>query len=235
MALPQLILFDLDGTLVDTATEIAEGVNRTLKEDGLPACATADITGWIGKGTGWLFGNALQAATGDAAVRSSPLYTRLYPRFLHNYAAVTGQFSAVYPQAREALRQLSAAGARLGVVTNKERRLTVQLLQAHRLADTFEVLVAGGDTAHGKPSAEPLLLALQQAQVATENCLFVGDSRNDVEAARNAGISVWAFNHGYNHGEPIASTNPDAVINSFTELLERLRSSPGAVGITHYT
>lgn len=224
MRMPTLILFDLDGTLVDTATEIAAAVNRTLQEEGLPICLQSSITNWIGKGTAWLFGNALQEVTGDPAIRSSDLYARLYPRFLDSYAEGTGQLSTLYPHTREALRQLAAAGARLGVVTNKERSLTQRLLDAHRLTPHFEILVAGGDTVHGKPSAEPLLLALQKAGVSADECLFVGDSRNDVEAARNAGISVWTFNHGYNHGEPIASARPDAVIDSFTELLERLGS-----------
>jgi phosphoglycolate phosphatase len=221
--LPQLILFDLDGTLVDTATEIAAAVNRTLQEEGLPQCTQSNITGWIGKGTGWLFGNALQEVTGDAAIRASDLYARLYPRFLHNYAEGTGQLSTLYPHTREALHQLATAGARLGVVTNKERSLTLRLLDAHHLTDAFEILVAGGDTAQGKPSPDPLLLALQKANLGAQDCLFVGDSRNDVEAARSAGISVWAFNHGYNHGEPIANAHPDAVLDSFTELLERLK------------
>ena len=224
MRMPILILFDLDGTLVDTATEIAAAVNRTLQEERLPVCSQPSITNWIGKGTAWLFGNALQEVTGDSAIRTSDLYARSYPRFLDNYAEGTGQLSTLYPHTREALRQLAAAGVRLGVVTNKERSLTLRLLDAHHLTDAFEILVAGGDTAQGKPSPDPLFLALQKAGVNADDCLFVGDSQNDVEAARNAGIKVWAFNHGYNHGEPIANARPDAVIEGFTELLERLDS-----------
>ena len=152
MRMPILILFDLDGTLVDTATEIAAAVNRTLQEERLPVCSQPSITNWIGKGTAWLFGNALQEVTGDAAIRTSDLYARSYPRFLDNYAEGTGQLSTLYPHTREALRQLAAAGVRLGVVTNKERSLTLRLLDAHHLTDAFEILVAGGDTAQGKPA-----------------------------------------------------------------------------------
>lgn len=222
MSLPQFIMFDLDGTLVDTAAEIAEAVNRTLEEDHLLAQPATMIRDWIGKGTAWLFGNALQAATNDPTIRESERFSRLYPRFLQTYAALTGLLSLPYPDAPEVLEALRQAGCRLAVVTNKERSLTLQLLQSHSLQHHFEVIVAGGDTAAGKPSPQPLQRALQCAAVNPAQALFVGDSSNDVQAARAAGVSVWTFNHGYNHGQPIVQAGPDAVIESFNELLTRL-------------
>ncbi len=224
--LPRFIMFDLDGTLVDTAAEIAEAVNRTLREEGLPALPVQQVRDWIGKGTAWLFGNALQAATGDANIRSSARYARLYPRFLQHYADVTGCMSQPYPGVKNALLGLHQSGCRLGVVTNKERSLTLRLLDCHGLTQTFEVLVAGGDTPQGKPSPQPLQLALEKAGVSAGESLFVGDSSNDVQASRNAGVAVWAFNHGYNHGESIASSGPDAVLDSFAELMARLGVTP---------
>ncbi|MDE2259132.1 MAG: phosphoglycolate phosphatase [Betaproteobacteria bacterium] len=221
-ALPRFIMFDLDGTLVDTASEIAESVNRTLGEEHLPALPPALVRNWIGKGTAWLFGKALEAATGDTQIRSSALYTRLYPRFLQNYADLTGLLSTPYPGVKNALSKLHQSGCRLGVVTNKERSLTLRLLERHGLTKAFEVLVAGGDTAQGKPSPLPLQLALQQAGVSAGESLFIGDSSNDVQASRNAGVTVWVFNHGYNHGESIDLSAPDAVLDSFAELTERL-------------
>ncbi len=224
--LPRFIMFDLDGTLVDTAAEIAEAVNRTLREEGLPALPVQQVRDWIGKGTAWLFGNALQAATGDANIRSSARYACLYPRFLQHYADVTGCMSQPYPGVKNALLGLHQSGCRLGVVTNKERSLTLRLLDCHGLTQTFEVLVAGGDTPQGKPSPQPLQLALEKAGVSAGESLFVGDSSNDVQASRNAGVAVWAFNHGYNHGESIASSGPDAVLDSFAELMARLGVTP---------
>ncbi|NDU91026.1 MAG: phosphoglycolate phosphatase [Ferrovum sp.] len=220
--LPQFIMFDLDGTLVDTAAEIAEAVNLTLREDGLVTIPVAQVRDLIGKGTAWLFGNALQAATGDAGIRTSARYARLYPRFLQHYAEGTGHISIPYPGVKNALLGLHQSGYRLGVVTNKERSLTLRLLDCHGLSKAFEVLVAGGDTPQGKPSPLPLQLALRQAGVQAGDALFVGDSSNDVEASRHAGVAVWAFNHGYNHGKPIASSSPDAVLDNFAELMARL-------------
>jgi phosphoglycolate phosphatase len=225
-ALPRFIMFDLDGTLVDTAAEIAEAVNLTLREEGLSPIPALQVRNWIGKGTAWLFGHALEAATGDAEIRTSARYTRLYPRFLQHYADLTGRMSTPYPGAKNALLGLHRSGCRLGVVTNKERSLTLRLLDFHGLSDTFEVLVAGGDTPQGKPSPQPLQLALRQAGVPAGEALFVGDSSNDVLASRNAGVAVWAFNHGYNHGESIASSGPDAVLDNFAELMARLGVIP---------
>ena len=220
--LPRFIMFDLDGTLVDTAREIAEAVNRTLVEAELPALPAEQVRDWIGKGTAWLFGNALTTASGGREGPKSMLFEQLYPRFLQHYAAVNGECSAPYPGARKALEALRDAGCRLGVVTNKERSLTLQLLEHHALARQFDVVVAGGDTPQGKPSPLPLQLALERAGVGVQDALFVGDSSNDVQASRQAGVAVWAFNHGYNHGEPIAAAGPDAVIDSFEELAQRL-------------
>ena len=225
-ALPRFIMFDLDGTLVDTAAEIAEAVNLTLREAGLPPIPAAHVRDWIGKGTAWLFGNALEAATGDAGIRNSARYAHLYPRFLQHYADLTGRMSTPYPGAKTALQALHQSGYLLGVVTNKERSLTLRLLDFHGLSDTFDVLVAGGDTPQGKPSPLPLQLALRQAGVPAGESLFVGDSSNDVLASRNAGVAVWAFNHGYNHGESIAASGPDAVLDNFAEFMARLGVTP---------
>lgn len=220
--LPRFIMFDLDGTLVDTAGEIAEAVNRTLAEADLPGLPADQVRNWIGKGTAWLFGNALAVTSDGRNGPKSPLFEQYYPRFIQNYTAVNGKYSAPYPGAQAVLKALHDAGCRLGVVTNKERSLTLQLLECHAFTPLFGVLVAGGDTPQGKPSPMPLQLALERAGMAARDALFVGDSSNDVQASRRAGVAVWAFNHGYNHGEPIAAAGPDAVIDSFEELALRL-------------
>jgi phosphoglycolate phosphatase len=219
---PLFIMFDLDGTLVDTASEIAAALNCTLEEAGLPAQDTAQVRDWIGKGTAWLFGTALVHATGEETSRSGALFQQHYPRFLENYHRLNGVMSAPYPQTLDALIALSSAGYRLGVVTNKGRPLTLGLLERHGLDRVFDVVVAGGDTPNGKPSPEPLELALRQAGVRHSDALFVGDSSNDVQAARHAKVPVWTFDHGYNHGEPIASAHPDLVIQDYSDLAQRL-------------
>lgn len=220
--LPRFIMFDLDGTLVDTAGEIAHSVNQTLAEAGLEEVPAQQIRDWIGKGTAWLWARTLTAVTGNPDARDSLLYEQYYPRFLEIYHDLTGVYSVPYPGAPEALACLRQAGCRLAVVTNKDRSLSERLLGSQGLTQAIDVLVGGGDTELGKPSPQPLLKAMTDAGVPVHEALFVGDSSNDVEAARRARVAVWAFDHGYNHGEPIASTQPDRVLSSFAELLQIL-------------
>ena len=224
--LPRLIMFDLDGTLVDTALEIACSVNQTLDEAGFDPLPAALIREWIGKGTAWLFATVSQRVTGQDEERAAQLYDRYYPRFLQVYHDLTGIHSQPYPGAPEALEALRSAGCQLAVVTNKDRDLSQRLLDSQGLAQAIDILVGGGDTPEGKPSPQPLQKALVDAGLGAQDALFVGDSSNDIQAARRAGVTVWAFNHGYNHGEPIAAANPDRVLDSFPELLQRLGVEP---------
>ncbi len=232
-ALPRFIMFDLDGTLVDTAGEIAHSVNGTLAEAGLDAVPEDKVRAWIGKGTAWLWARTLEEVTGSQDGRDSLLFEQYYPRFLEIYHDLTGVHSVPYPGAQEALSDLRRAGCRLAVVTNKDRSLSLRLLDSQGLTEAIDALVGGGDTPEGKPSPQPILKALADAGVTPEEALFVGDSSNDIEAARRAGVSVWAFNHGYNHGEPIASANPDVVLDGFSDLLQRLGVGAGAAPTVH--
>lgn len=217
---PQLVLFDLDGTLADTVAEVTLAVNRALGDEGLPPVTSLQVSHWMGKGTAWFMSQAINQSAQSQTTEE--LFQKLYPLFLDHYSEVTGCAAQLYPGARETLTALINAGFRLGVVTNKDRKLTVKLLDALKLSSYFEVLVAGGDAPRGKPSPDPLLLALKQAQTTATQTLFVGDSQNDVQAARAAGIPVWAFEHGYNHGEPITTANPDQVLIDFDHLARAL-------------
>jgi phosphoglycolate phosphatase len=221
---PELVLFDLDGTLADTVAEVTLAVNQALSEEGLPGVTRLQVSHWMGKGTAWFMAQAINASARQET--NEDLFQKLYPRFLDYYAAVTGQAATLYPGARETLTALVKNGFRLGVVTNKDRSLTVKLLEALQLSHHFEVLVAGGDAPRGKPSPDPLLLALKQAGTEAPQALFVGDSQNDVQAARAAGIAVWAFEHGYNHGEPIQTANPDEVLADYNHLARALGVTP---------
>jgi phosphoglycolate phosphatase len=217
---PELILFDLDGTLADTVTEVTMAVNQTLGDEGLAPVSSLQVSHWMGKGTAWFMSQALNERLGKAV--DEEIFQKLYPRFLDHYAALTGQAATLYPGTLDTLKALTQEGFRLGVVTNKDRRLTVKLLTALNLDSYFEIIVAGGDTARGKPSPEPLLLALKKTGTDARETLFVGDSQNDVQAARAAGIAVWAFEHGYNHGEPIQTANPDQVLAGYDHLARAL-------------
>ncbi len=219
---PGLIMFDLDGTLVETAPEIAESINRTLDLAGLPRLDNALIKNWIGRGTAWLFGHVLEYSTKDPHIRESDTYAHYYPLFLEIYSELSGQLSQPFDGAFVCLDSLKEKGYSLAVVTNKDRPLTERLLNQLNMNHWFDIVVAGGDTPLGKPSAQPIQLALQKAHQVADQSLFIGDSRNDVHSAKNAGVPIWVFSHGYNHGEPIEQENPDLVLHHFNDLIHCL-------------
>lgn len=219
-----LVLFDLDGTLVDTAPEIADAVNDTLRELGLPAQPLAQVQVWIGHGTGVLLLRALAAGWGlsPEAVRADPRLPAVAARFQHHYAARCGSRSAVYPGARDLLQALRADGVRLAVLTNKEARYTHALLAAHGLRPVLDLVVSGDTLPVRKPDPAVARHCLDWFSVSPNRALLVGDSAIDAATARNAGIACWLLPHGYNGGVPVADARPDAVVADFAALHARL-------------
>jgi len=216
-----LILFDLDGTLIETAPEIADAVNDTLLQFGHAPASQQQITDWIGHGTRELLIQALAQATHTTAeaVRGSAQFATIEAAFGEHYMHRCGSRSQLYPQVRATLTALRAAGVRLALVTNKEARYTQAVLAAHQLDQAFDRVVCGDTLAVRKPNPAGIESCLQQFGVAPERALFVGDSSIDVATARNAGIAVWVLPYGYNMGQPIAASAPDRVIVDVSALL----------------
>ena len=216
------VLFDLDGTLVETAPEIADAVNDTLAHFGWPAVSQSLVDGWIGQGTRELLILALAHRHGDsvAQVRESDRLREALPVFDRCYHARCGTRSRLYPHVRETLTRLRAQGLRLAVVTNKEGRYTDTVLAAHRVHDCFDAIVSGDTYPTKKPNPHAVLDVLAQWQVAPAEALFVGDSSIDAATARNAGTTVWLLPYGYNMGAPVTACQPDRVLQDFAELLE---------------
>ena len=223
-----LLLFDLDGTLVETAPEICDAVNDTLLALQLPPVTLERVCRWIGHGTRELLVQALASATRTAAdaIRAAPSLGATVARFDHCYRARVGTRSRPYPQVREVLQSLREKGLLLAVVTNKEQRYTQAVLDAHQLAPLFDRVVSGDSLATKKPHPAGVLACLEQFRVSAQRALFVGDSSIDVATARNAGVAVWAVPYGYNMGEPIAACGPDRVLQDFSGL-GAIRAAPG--------
>lgn len=215
------VMFDLDGTLVQTDFEIADAVNDTLAAQGLPAVAQQQVVRWIGQGTRELLVQALASAqqVSVAAVHASDDLPARVAEFDHHYARRCGTNSQLYPQVREVLTELQAQGVRLALVTNKEARFTHQVLQAHALTAHFEQVVSGDTLPTKKPDPAGIALCLAAWQLPAQRTLFVGDSSIDVATARRAGVPVWALPYGYNMGQPIADCGPDRVIDTLAALL----------------
>ncbi len=210
-----VVSFDLDGTLLDTAAEIAEAVNRALDEQHLPRLPAAELTLLIGHGARRLLQDVLarQAATDLQAGEPAQIDTVL-AGFERHYAALIGTSSLPYPGAAEALLRLRGAGVRLACVTNKQQLPAQRLLQHHGLLPAFELLIGGDTLAHKKPHASVLQHVAAALQVPLSQVAHVGDSATDVMAARNAGVAAWAVPWGYNGGKPIAHAAPDLLFDS---------------------
>jgi len=216
-----LVMFDLDGTLVETAPEIADAVNDTLRRFNLPEVTQQQVNDWIGYGTRTLLIQALAFAgkTNVATVSASASLTLIAAEFDSHYQQRCGTRSHLYPQVRETLAALRGQGVKLAVVTNKESRYTRTVLDAHQLSPLLDCVVSGDTLPTKKPDPAGIQSCLTQFAVSPHRALFVGDSSIDVATARNAGVAVWALPYGYNMGQPIEACAPDRVIADCSVLL----------------
>ena len=210
------VVFDLDGTLIDSAADIAHALNEALAWGGLRGFDLATVRGWIGNGPNALIASALKARGADST--DLALCERLHQRFIEASHAAPFDHGTVYPGVIEALRRLHGQ-LPLAVVTNKEGRYTRAVLAAHRLGPLFDAVVCGDTFPTKKPDPAGVLHCLAQFGVSCERALFVGDSSIDVATARNAGVAVWVLPYGYNMGQPIEASAPDRVISDCSALL----------------
>lgn len=213
---PAALLCDLDGTLVDSVPDLAWSMDRMMTQLGLPARGEAQARQWVGNGVERLVKRALTNHMSDEP--DAALFAEALPLFMSIYAENTCRYSRLYPGVQEGLDQLRDASVRLAVVTNKAGIFTENLLSQIGIRDYFEVTVSGDTTPTKKPDPSQLLLAAERLSLPIEACVMLGDSKNDVGAARNAGIPAVCLPYGYNHGEDIALAEPDCIIESMREL-----------------
>ena len=211
------ILFDLDGTLVDSVPDLAAAVNALLAELGRPALGLPQVTGMVGDGTSALVERALAAS----GARDTPLRAAL-DRFLALYEAEPTRLTRPYAGVPRVLDELAAAGWRLGVCTNKPERATRAVLAGLDLERFFRVVLGGDSGPTRKPDPGPLRAALERLGSAPGSAVMIGDHRNDVLAAQAAGMPVVFARWGYG-AATLAGLEPDAAIDRFAELPEALR------------
>jgi phosphoglycolate phosphatase len=216
-----LIMFDLDGTLVETAPEICDAVNDTLRQFDLPEVQVAQVSRWIGHGTRELLVQALASSleTNVESVRASDTFTAIAAAFDLHYQSRCGTRSHLYPQVRETLLALRSRGVKLAVVTNKESRFTQTVLNVHQLTPLLDLVVSGDSLPTKKPDPAGIESCLSLFDMPRSRALLVGDSSIDVATARNADVAVWAVPYGYNMGQPIEACAPDRVIADCSLLL----------------
>ncbi|HEC29884.1 MAG TPA: phosphoglycolate phosphatase [Gammaproteobacteria bacterium] len=213
---PEMILIDVDGTLVDSVPDLAWCVDEMMKQIGMPVCGEAKVREWVGNGVERLVRRALAGQLDGEP--DEALFDKAYPVFLALYSENTCKRSCLYPGVQEGLNWMKQAGFKLGCVTNKAACFTEPLLKELGLFDNFSIVISGDTLEKKKPDPQPLLHAAEFFGVSAENALMLGDSVSDVKAARAAGFRIICMSYGYNHGVDIREANPDAVIDSMAEL-----------------
>lgn len=219
-AIQPVLLCDLDGTLVDTAADLTDSLNRLLAEHGLAPLPERRVRHLVGRGAGRLVEAGLAEAGAPADGDALPAYTA---RFLDIYEAAPAARSRPYPGVSGTLESLRATGWRLGVCTNKPQALSEAVLRELGLLDLFEAVGGGDRFPVRKPDGAHLhaILELMGAGAAAEHAVLVGDSRTDVRAARDAGVPVVLVDYGYTD-TPADQLGGDAVISEFAALPQTL-------------
>ena len=208
------ILIDLDGTLVDSAPDIAAAANRMLAGLGAPPLPANTVRSFIGNGVPALVRRVL----GASSSLHETDHDLALAMFIRHYSDCNGLHSAPYPGVLQGLVTLQRLGYPLACVTNKPQRYTLPLLDVTGLSSYFSAVVCGDSTIAMKPSPAPLLDACHRLGAQPNHCVMVGDSAVDVSAAGAAGMPVYIVRYGY-HGETeLAALNSDALIDSFDEL-----------------
>lgn len=220
------VIFDLDGTLVDSAPDIAAALNHTLALEGRPPVNRADILPMIGRGSRYLISMGLSATGGGV---DETRLDGLQSAFIAYYADHIADNSAPFPGVEETLDRFRDVGATLGVCTNKREILAERLLQATGLRSYFKSLIGADTIGIAKPDAAPLLAAIERAGGDAAHALMIGDSGPDVDAARNAGVPVIVVTFGYAHVPP-QDLGGDLLVETFPAVFDAavslLRATP---------
>jgi len=213
---PEMVLIDVDGTLVDSVPDLAFCVDAMMNQLGMPERGERRVRHWVGNGVERLVKRALvNQIDGEP---DEALFALALPVFEALYRENTSKRSCLYQGVKEALDFLQTTTVRIGCVTNKASQFTLPLLQDLGIRDYFEIVICGDMVERKKPDPMPLLQAAEQLETEPQASLMLGDSMSDVNAARAAGFQIVCMSYGYNHGEDIRDYNPDAVVESMAEI-----------------
>lgn len=216
LTIPELVLVDLDGTLIDSVPDLAFAVDGMMAQLDLPLRGEDKVRNWVGNGVERLVKRALlDQLDGEP---DAELFNKAMPLFDIFYTECNARYSRVFPGVRKGLNWLKSQGAILVCITNKAEKFTIPLLEALDLHHYFRIILSGDSLPKKKPDPLPLIHAAKKFKIKPSHSLIVGDSINDVQAARAAGFSVICVSYGYNHGQDINLAKPDAVIDSFIDL-----------------
>lgn len=220
---PPALLFDLDGTLIDSVPDLRVALNRCLEEDGRPSVDDAAVSRMIGNGVRMLVRRGYDA-TGGAPDDENEL-TPLVERFLEYYGTEPVALTKCYDGVVSTLERLAETGHAMAICTNKPIGPTLDILELLNLSRFFPMVIGGGSTPHLKPHPEPVFAALQGLDAQASNAVFIGDSLNDSDAARAAGLPSICVTFGYRRCS-LEELGADILIDRFDALPDALARLP---------
>lgn len=219
----QLLIFDFDGTLIDSVPDLADATNTMLEQLGKPTYSLDTIKEWVGNGSRLLIERALVGQTvvsaGQVTQEEADHAEQL---FFDAYKNISDSKTVAYPDVDRGLRQLKDAGFTLALVTNKPIRFVPKILETLGWSPLFSLVLGGDSLAVKKPDPAPLLHTCETLHFTPEQTIMIGDSINDIHAGQRAGIDTFSLAYGYNYGQDIRDSNPTHAFNTFAELLELL-------------
>lgn len=215
----EVILFDLDGTLIDSAPDLALAVNHMLETLEREPFSHDTIRSWVGNGAQTLVKRGLSGSTMISEDIDSELFEQALEVFLRFYAQNLCVTTVTYPNVVATLKSLKEKDYRLVLVTNKPHAFIQPLLEGLEMADMFELCIGGDTLARNKPDPMPLLHVCESLDVCVSKCVMVGDSKNDILAANAANMQSIGVSYGYNYGEDISVYEPDSVVHDFHEII----------------
>ncbi len=218
----KVIIFDLDGTLIDSSPDLALAINYMLKSLERETFTTDTIHYWVGNGAEMLVKRALSGQREIDENLDSTLVTQALKIFLDFYGKNLSIKTVTYPNVLKTLQQLKEYGYRLAIVTNKPVDFVKPILKALSLEELFELYLGGNSLQERKPHPMPLLHVCETFNVTVEECVMVGDSKNDILSAHACNMQSIGVSYGYNYGESINIYNPNVVFDDFADILPTL-------------
>ncbi|TWX68148.1 phosphoglycolate phosphatase [Colwellia sp. C1TZA3] len=222
-----VLLFDLDGTLVDSAPDLATAINKMLLALDLTTFPQEIIRDWVGNGAKTLVERALQHSLNNNTTLDEDLSearkSKALAIFLNYYQQCLCLESTLYNDVKATLLALKKQGYRLAIITNKPAEFIEPIITGFGLNSLFELLLGGDSLAERKPHPLPLIHACETLNVSASQCIMIGDSKNDILAAKAAHMQSIGLTYGYNYGEDIRVYQPDWCLENFAELLPLLR------------
>ncbi|WP_352310835.1 phosphoglycolate phosphatase [Psychrobacter sp. W2-37-MNA-CIBAN-0211] len=219
----QLLIFDFDGTLIDSVPDLADATNAMLTTLGKETYPIDSIRNWVGNGSRMLVERALvgkvEVLEGELTVEEADHAEQV---FFDAYNNISGSKTVAYPDVDSGLKKLKDAGYILALVTNKPIRFVPKILQSFGWQDLFAEVLGGDSLPVKKPDPAPLLHVCNALNINPAQAVMIGDSRNDILAGQNANMDTLGLSYGYNYGQDIRELNPTEAFDDFAALVDYL-------------